>query len=122
MRVNAAVREEEIAAFIRRYYLQHDRLPSEKDIVAGTGIPAGSVHRCLIRLREKGEFSREGGRRGAKPEDLDHVSNERFARVSWGTLIFVGEIGKLLEFGVPEFFIWDEGSEVHVDADFFAEV
>ena len=81
MRVNAAVREEEIAAFIRRYYLQHDRLPSEKDIVAGTGIPAGSVHRCLIRLREKGEFSREGGRRGAKPEDLDHVSPKRILRV-----------------------------------------
>ena len=55
-------------------------------------------------------------------EDLDHISNERFARVGWSALIFVGEIGKLLEFGVPEFFIWDEGSEVHVDADFFAEV
>lgn len=81
MRVEAAIREEQIAAFIRRYYLQHDRLPSEKDIVAGTGIPAGSVHRCLIRLREKGDFSREGGRRAARPEDLDHVSPKRILPV-----------------------------------------
>ena len=81
MRMEAAAREEQIAAFIRTYYLQHDRIPSEKDIVAGTGIPAGSVHRCLIRLGEKGEFSRDGGRRSARPEDLDHVSPKRILPV-----------------------------------------
>ncbi len=81
MRPSAEERESRITGFIRRYYVQHDRLPSEKDIVEGTGIPAGSVHRCLIRLRERGEFSGEGGRRGARPEDLDHVSPKRILRV-----------------------------------------
>ena len=81
MRASLAPRKQQIIDFVRAYYLRYDRLPSEKDIVTGTGIPAGSVHRCLIRLREKGEFSREGGRRGAKPEDLDHVSPKHILRV-----------------------------------------
>ena len=81
MRVDSQEREERIAAFVRQYYVLHDRLPSERDIVEGTGISAGSVHRCLTRLREKGAFSGEGGRREARPEDLDHVSPKHVLRV-----------------------------------------
>ena len=74
MRAESRERENRIAEFARQYYLRHDRLPSERDIVEGTGIPAGSVHRCLVRLREKGAFSGEGGRREAGPQDLDRIS------------------------------------------------
>ena len=74
MRASLSARKEQIVAFVRQYYLRHDRLPSEKNIVDGTGIPAGSVHRYLIELRESGEFRYDGGRRSACPEELRHVS------------------------------------------------
>ena len=54
-------------------------------------------------------------------ENLDHVRDEWFAWVGWGALIFISEIGKFLKLGVPEVFIRNDGGEVHVDADFFAE-
>ena len=81
MRASLAARKQQIIDFVRAYYLRYDRLPSEKDIVAGTGIPAGSVHRCLVELKESGEFSHDGSRRGARPVELDHVSPKNIMRV-----------------------------------------
>ena len=65
-----------IREFIQQYYLENDRLPSEKDIVIGTGIPAGSVHRYLVEMNEDGELSFDG-RRSARTEDLEHVSPKK---------------------------------------------
>ena len=81
MRASLSARKEQIAEYVRQYYLQHDRLPSERDIVKGTGIPAGSVHRYLVELKESGEFSHDGSRRGARPVELDHVSPKNIMRV-----------------------------------------
>lgn len=81
MRASLSARKEQIIQFVRQYYLRHDRFPSEKDIVDGTGIPAGSVHRYLIELRESGEFTSDGGRRGSRPEELSHVSPKNIMRV-----------------------------------------
>ena len=81
MRASLSSRKEQIAEFLRQYYLQHDRLPSERDIVKGTGIPAGSVHRYLVEWKESGDFLYEGQRRSARTEDLDHVSPKHILRV-----------------------------------------
>ena len=81
MRAGLQSRKAQILAFVRQYYFAHDRLPSERDITAGTGIPAGSVHRCLVEMRESGELSREGGRRAARPEELRHVSGKNIMPV-----------------------------------------
>ena len=81
MRASLSARKEQIAEYVRQYYLQHDRLPSERDIVKGTGIPAGSVHRYLVEWKESGDFLYEGRRRSARTEDLDHVSPKHILRV-----------------------------------------
>lgn len=81
MRASLISRKTQIVEFVRQYYLRHDRLPSEKNIVDGTGIPAGSVHRYLVELKESGEFTDDGGRRGARPEELNHVSPKHILRV-----------------------------------------
>lgn len=81
MRASLQTRKAQILDFVRRYYLEQDRLPSERDIVAGTGIPAGSVHRCLVEMKQSGELSYDGGRRGARPEELRHVSGKNIMRV-----------------------------------------
>ncbi len=81
MRASLLSRKTQILDFVRQYYLSHDRLPSERDIVRGTGIPAGSVHRCLAEMRESGELSHDGGRRGARPEELRHISGKNIMRV-----------------------------------------
>lgn len=81
MRAGLQSRKAQILDFVRQYYFAHDRLPSERDITAGTGIPAGSVHRCLVEMRESGELSREGGRRAARPEELRHVSGKNIMPV-----------------------------------------
>ena len=47
--------------------------PSEKDITDGTGIPAASVHRFLVEMRDSGEISYDG-RRSVKTQDLNHIS------------------------------------------------
>ena len=55
MRPKMNSRKEVIAQFVTAYYEQHDRFPSEKNIVDATGIPAGSVHRYLNEMKESGE-------------------------------------------------------------------
>lgn len=81
MRASITSRKTQILEFVRRYYLSFDRLPSERDIMEGTGIPAGSVHRCLVELRESGEIRYEGGRRSARPEQLQHISGKNIMPV-----------------------------------------
>lgn len=81
MRASLLARKQQIVDFVRGYYLRFDRFPSEKDIVEGTGIPAASVHRYLIEMKQSGEFSYDGSRRSARPEELDHVSPKNIMRV-----------------------------------------
>ena len=65
-----------IREFIQQFYLENDKLPSEKDIVIGTGIPSASVHRYLVQMNEDGELT-FGGHRSARTEDLEHVSPKK---------------------------------------------
>ena len=81
MRPRLDSRKAVIAEFIKEYFLEHDRLPSEKNIVQGTGVPAGSVHRYLVEMREAGEISYDGSRRSVKTEELQHVSAKRVMQV-----------------------------------------
>ena len=81
MRASLASRREQIVVFVREYYLRCDRFPSEKEIAQGTGIPTGSVHRYLVEMTESGEFSGDGSRRGARPEELNHISAKNIMRV-----------------------------------------
>lgn len=81
MRPRIDGRKTAIAEYIRDYFLEHDRLPSEKDIVLGTGFPAGSVHRYLVEMREAGEISYDGSRRSVRTEELQHVSAKRVMQV-----------------------------------------
>lgn len=81
MRPKLNHRKEVIADFIRQYYLENDCFPSEANIKNGTGIPAGSVHRYLLEMRESGELLAYDGKRSARTEELGHVSNKRILRV-----------------------------------------
>ena len=65
-----------IREFIQQFYMENDKLPSEKDIVIGTGIPSASVHRYLVQMNEDGELT-FGGHRSARTEDLEHVSPKK---------------------------------------------
>ena len=73
MRPKLIERKATIMDFINEYYLANDRFPAEKDIVKGTGIPAGSVHRFLVEMRENGEICYDG-RRSARTEAMEHIS------------------------------------------------
>ena len=57
MRPKLNERKAVISSYIQKYYLENDRLPSERDIASGTGIPPASVHRFLVEMRESGEIS-----------------------------------------------------------------
>lgn len=73
MRPKLNERKTVISSYIQKYYLENDRLPSERDIASGTGIPPASVHRFLVEMRESGEISFDGWR-SARTEALEHVS------------------------------------------------
>ena len=73
MRPKLNERKAVISSYIQKYYLENDRLPSERDIASGTGIPPASVHRFLVEMRESGEISFDGWR-SARTEALEHVS------------------------------------------------
>ena len=81
MRPKLIERKEVIFRYIEQYYFENDKLPSERDIVAGTGIPTASVHRFLVEMRESGELSYEGGRRGVCTESLKHISRKNMMPV-----------------------------------------
>ena len=73
MRPKLNERKAVISRYIQEFYLENDRLPSERDIASGTGIPPASVHRFLVEMRESGEISFDGWR-SARTEALEHVS------------------------------------------------
>ena len=73
MRQSLSERKSTIAEFIQQYYLENDQFPCERDIVAGTGISAGTVHRVLVNMRENGEILYDG-RRSVRTEELEHIS------------------------------------------------
>lgn len=75
MRQKKTERRKIVSDFIQQFYEDNVIFPSEKEISIGTGIPAASVHRILVDLRDMGELSYEG-RRGARTERLSHISNE----------------------------------------------
>ena len=76
MRPKLTARKSVITKFINDYFLINDRLPSEKDITLGTGIPAASVHRMLVEMRESGEIE-YSGHRSARTEAMRHVSPKK---------------------------------------------
>jgi len=76
MRPKLVERKEIIRDYIKEYYLENDRYPTELDIAAGTGIPKASVHRFLIEMRDSGEISYEG-RRSARTEEMERTSNKK---------------------------------------------
>lgn len=80
MRQKISERKGVISDFIQQYYLENDRLPSEQDISLGTGIPAASVHRCLVQMREADEIYYDG-RRSARTKALEHVSPKKIVPV-----------------------------------------
>ncbi|MBR4490418.1 helix-turn-helix domain-containing protein [bacterium] len=45
-----------IADFINAFFYEHDKVPSVREIVEGTGIPLSTVHRYLVDMQEKGEL------------------------------------------------------------------
>ena len=51
-----------ISDFINAFYYEHDKVPSVREIVEGTGIPLSTVHRYLRDMQEKGELSYNGYR------------------------------------------------------------
>jgi repressor LexA len=62
-----------IADFINSFYYEHDKVPSVREIVEGTGIPLSTVHRYLVDMQEKGELS-YNGYRSARTKEMSEVS------------------------------------------------
>ena len=69
-------RKEAIYRYIQDYFEENDQMPSERDIVAGTGIPAATVHRILVAMRESGDLSFDGGRRGVRTKRMMSISQK----------------------------------------------
>ena len=62
-----------IADFINAFFYEHDKVPSVREIVNGTGIPLSTVHRYLVDMQEKGELS-YNGYRSARTKEMSEVS------------------------------------------------
>ena len=62
-----------IADFINAFYYEHDKVPSVREIVEGTGIPLSTVHRYLVDMQEKGKLS-YNGYRSARTKEMSEVS------------------------------------------------
>jgi len=62
-----------IAEYINRFYYEHDKVPSVREIEKGTGIPLATVHRCLIAMKEAGELS-YNGYRSVRTKEMSAVS------------------------------------------------
>lgn len=65
---------------IQEYYLENDQFPSEHDIVTGTDIPAGSVHRMLVEMKDDGQVLYDG-RRSIRTENMGRVSPKKITPV-----------------------------------------
>ena len=66
-------RKTTIAEYINRFYYEHDKVPSVREIEKGTGIPLATVHRCLIAMKEAGELS-YNGYRSVRTKEMSAVS------------------------------------------------
>ena len=62
-----------IAEYINRFYYEHDKVPSVREIEKGTGIPLATVHRCLIAMKESGELT-YNGYRSVRTKEMSTVS------------------------------------------------
>ena len=62
-----------IANYINDFFYEHDKVPSVREIVEGTGIPLSTVHRYLVDMQEKGELS-YNGYRSARTKEMSEVS------------------------------------------------
>lgn len=76
MRSRINERKQLIAGYIAKYYERYADYPSEKDITDGTGIPAVSVHRCLVTMRDEGMIGYDG-RRSIRTMQMDNTLRER---------------------------------------------
>ncbi len=66
-------RKTAIAEYINRFYYEHDKVPSVREIEKGTGIPLATVHRCLISMKEDGELT-YNGYRSVRTKEMSAVS------------------------------------------------
>jgi repressor LexA len=62
-----------IANYINAFYYEHDKVPSVREIEAGTGIPYAMVHRYLVAMQESGEVT-YNGYRSARTKEMNEVS------------------------------------------------
>lgn len=66
-----------IIEYINDYYSQYNKIPSVRDIAAGTGISVSTVHRCLRDMKENGELEYCGRRsvstRRMEMEQIHHA-------------------------------------------------
>lgn len=77
MKMKPDERKAIILNYVEQYYREYDRLPSERDIVIGTHMSAGSVHRFLIMMRESGELLSDGSRRSIRTREIDSTSDKK---------------------------------------------
>jgi len=66
-------RKNAIAEFINRFFYEHDKIPSVREIVEGTGIPLTTVHRYLVAMQENGELT-YNGYRSVRTKEMSAVS------------------------------------------------
>ena len=66
-------RKTAIAEYINRFYYEHDKVPSVREIEKGTGIPLATVHRYLIAMKEAGELT-YNGYRSVRTKEMSTVS------------------------------------------------
>ena len=62
-----------IANYINEYFYEHDRTPSVRNIVDGTGIPLSTVHRYMLAMQEDGQLN-YNGRRSAQTKEMMGIS------------------------------------------------
>ena len=66
-------RKNAIAELINRFFYEHDKIPSVREIVEGTGIPLTTVHRYLVAMQENGELT-YNGYRSVRTKEMSAVS------------------------------------------------
>ena len=71
-------RKKMIADYVNRFFYEHDKVPSVREIEKGTGIPLATVHRCLIAMKEAGELSYNGYRSVRTKSKLSLLQKRNF--------------------------------------------
>ena len=62
-----------IADYINAFFYEHDKVPSVREIVEGTGLPLSTVHRYLVAMQKSGELSYNGFR-SARTKEMSTVA------------------------------------------------